>query len=120
MVWVYIDVILVLIVAAPAIVLGAPALGYSVGGGAWILGRAGSTVIERRIARVEDIRRKLGLGLASSMGRVWMLAGAIIVVGITSTRANALTAALVIFGAFSLYFVRAAFGHMTQRRSTTR
>jgi hypothetical protein len=51
------------------------------------------------------------------MLRVWTLACAIIVVGLAGTRADGLTAALVIFGAFTAYFVRAAFGHWAQRRS---
>jgi hypothetical protein len=103
----YSDVLLVLIVAAPALAAGAPALGYTVGGAAWIVGRIVSAAAERRIAGITDIRRRLGFGVAS----------AIIVVGLAGTRADGLTAALVIFGAFTAYFVRAAFGHWAQRRS---
>ncbi len=115
----YLDVILVLIVAIPALALGAPALGYSVGGGAWILGRVGSSIAEKRIAAMDDVKRQIGWGLTSSMGRVWLLAAAIVIVGLTGSRADGLTAALVIFGAFSLYFVRSAVGLMTNRRGTT-
>ena len=35
----YIDVVVVLVAAIPALALGAPALGYLVGGGFWILQR---------------------------------------------------------------------------------
>lgn len=114
----YFDVLLVLIVAAPALAGGAPALGYTVGGAAWIVGRVASAAAERRIAGITDIRRRLGFGVASSMLRVWTLACAIIAVGLAGTRADGLTAALVIFGAFTAYFVRAAFGHWAQRRSS--
>jgi hypothetical protein len=65
------------------------------------------------------VRRRLGLTVAVSMGRVWVLAGAIILAGVAVSRADGLTAALVIFGAFSLNFLRSAFAHMTQTRSTT-
>lgn len=113
----YPDVLLVLLVAAPVLAAGGPALGYAVGGVAWILGRVGSAGAERRIADEEDFRRRIGLGVASSLLRVWLLACAIIVVGLTSTRADGLTAALVIFGAFSVYFVSSAVAQYAQRGS---
>jgi hypothetical protein len=111
---------LVLLVAAPALALGAPALGYTVGGAAWILLRVASVQIERQLAVVRDLRRRLGLGVAFSMLRVWLLACAIIVVGVAGSRPDGLTAALLIFGAFSLCFVRSAFAHMTRSRTATR
>jgi hypothetical protein len=49
---------------------------------------------------------------------VWLLATAIIVVGVAGSRPDGLTAALVIFGAFSIYFVRSAVSHISQGRRT--
>ena len=115
---VYLDVVLVLIAAVPVLALGAPALGYCVGGGAWILGRVGSVILERHIAQVTELRRRLALGVISSMVRVWLLATAIVIVGVAGSRADGLTAALVIFGAFSVYFVRSAVAHISQGRRT--
>lgn len=115
----YPDVILVLLLAVPALALGAPALGYTVGGAAWILGRAGSAVAERRIAETEDFRRQIGFGVASSLLRVLLLACAIIVVGVAGGRADGLTAALVIFGAFSVYFFSSAFTQYARRGSAS-
>lgn len=117
----YLDVLLILIVAAPALLLmGVPALGYAVGGGAWILGRVLTVPAERYIAALEGVRSKLAYGLGFSMARIWVMAGAIVVAGVAGSRADGLTAALVIFAAFSIYFVRTAFGHITTPRSTTR
>jgi len=112
----YFDVVVVLLAAIPALALGAPALGYTVGAAAWIVGRIASTEVERRISAVDDINRRLGFGVASSMLRVWLLAAAIMIVGLASSRADGLTAALVIFGAFSMYFIRSAVMHRAQRR----
>jgi hypothetical protein len=112
----YLDVVLVVLVALPALALGAPALGYTVGGAAWILQRLVSVGLDRRIADVKDLRRRLGLGVTSSMVRVWMLAVTILVVGVAGSRADGLTAALVIFGAFSTYFARSALAHMAESR----
>jgi hypothetical protein len=76
---------------------------------------------DKQLANVHDLRRRLGLGVAFSLLRVWLLAGAIIVCGLAVSRANGLTAALVIFGAFSVNFVRNAATHIgkARARSTT-
>lgn len=116
----YLDVIVVLLLAAPIMAAGAPVLGYAVGAVAWTAGRLASTVAEKRIAAMEDLRRQIGWGIASSMGRVWILACTIVAVGIAGEREDALTTALVIFGAFSVYFVRSALAHLTQKRSPGR
>jgi hypothetical protein len=50
------------------------------------------------------------------MTRVWVLAATIMIVGVTVARADGLTAALVIFGAFSANFARSAITHMTETR----
>ena len=112
----YLDIVLVLVAAAGALALGAPPVGVAVGAVAWIAVRAASLVADRRIADVDDPRRQLGLGVALRMLRVWVLACAIIAVGVTSDRADALATALVIFGAFSVYFVVSAVAHRQRKR----
>lgn len=115
----YLDVVLVLIAVPFALAMGAPALGLTVGALAWIAGRAASAVAEKRIAAMTDFRRQIGFGVVASLLRVWLLACTIIALGIAASREDALTAALVIFGAFSVYFVKSAVGQYTQRRSAT-
>ncbi len=112
----YLDIVLVLVAAACALALGAPSAGVTVGAVAWIVVRGASLVADRRIEEVDDPRRRLGLGVALRMLRVWVLACAIIAVGVTSSRANALATALVIFGAFSVYFAVSAVQHRQRRR----
>ena len=116
----YLDIVLVLLVAAPALAAGAPALGYVVGATAWIVLRIASDAFDKRLETERDLRRRLGLGVVSSLARVWILACAIMIVGVTASRPDGLTAALVIFGAFSVYFVRKALVHRAQAGSTTR
>lgn len=100
----YLDVVVVLIAAAPAIALGAPVFGYIVGGGGWILQRAVQTVDRHWAARLRDASTQLGVHLFEAFGRIWLLAGAIIVAGVAGSRADGLTAAIVIFGAYSVAF----------------
>lgn len=112
----YLDIVLVLVAAVAALALGAPPVGVTVGAIAWIVVRGASLVADRRIADVDDARRQLGLGVALRMLRVWVLACAIIAVGVTSARADALATALVIFGAFSFHFVVSAVAHRQRKR----
>jgi hypothetical protein len=48
--------------------------------------------------------RQLGINLFEAFGRIWLLAGAIVVAGVVGGRRDGLTAALVIFGAYSVAF----------------
>jgi hypothetical protein len=112
----YLDIVLVLVAAACALALGAPVVGVAGGTVAWVVVRAASLVADRRIADIADARRQLGLGVTLRMVRVWVLACAIIAVGVTSGRADALATALVIFGAFSFHFVVSAVAHRQRKR----
>ena len=107
----YLDVVAVLIAAIPALLLGVPALGYAIGGGAWILQRLIAVGERRFLVRVDDTRRYLGARLFASFGRIWLLAGAIVAAGVIGGRADGLTAAVVIFVAYSIVFaIRIASG----------
>lgn len=101
----YLDVVVVLLVAAPAIAFVAPAVGYAIGGGAWI-GQRLLQVLDRHWTRkFLEPRRAVVVNLFERFGRIWLLAGAIIVAGVAAGRADGLTAALVIFGAYSIAFM---------------
>lgn len=107
----YFDVVAVLIAAIPALLLGAPTLGYAIGGGAWILQRLIAAGERRFLVRVDEPRRYLGARLFASFGRIWLLAGAIVAAGVIGGRADGLTAAIVIFAAYSIAFaIRIASG----------
>jgi hypothetical protein len=101
----YLDVIVVVLAAAPAIALGAPVLGYAIGGGAWIGQRVLQVLDRRWTQRFLDPRRAVGANLFERFGRIWLLAGAIIVAGVVGGRVDGLTAALVILAAYSIAFV---------------
>jgi hypothetical protein len=107
----YLDVIAVVLVAPLAIALGAPVFGYLVGAGAWIATRVLAELDRGWIRRASEPRTQLGLHLFEAFGRIWLLAGAIIVAGVAGGRADGLTAALTIFGAYSVAFgVKVLFG----------
>lgn len=101
----YLDVVLVVIAMAPALVLGAPVLGYTIGAGGWILQRGIAEGDRRWIRKVSEPRKQLGISLFEAFGRTWLLAAVIIVAALAGGRQDGLTAALVIFGAYSVAFV---------------
>ena len=90
--------LLVLLVALPAfILLDAPLVAWAVTGGAWIAGRIGmeAAARKRRRALVAANRNAaLGVTAMAVMGRVWMLALAILLVGLLDEREAGLAAAL--------------------------
>jgi hypothetical protein len=103
--WRYLDVVLVVLAIGPALALGAPALGVIVGSVAWIVQRVLQHADGRIIRRARE-RRELALGvnLVEAFGRIWLLAGAIILAGVVGGRADGLAAAVVIFAAYSVAF----------------
>jgi hypothetical protein len=98
----YLDVVLVLVVAAPVLALGVPVLGYGIGAGVWIAQRILAEADRRWIEGVAD--RPFGLNLFEAFGRIWLLAGAIVAAGVIGGRGDGLTAAVTIFAAYSIAF----------------
>jgi hypothetical protein len=99
----WIDVILVVAVAPFVLLTGAPVLGYLVGAGAWIVTRLLALLVERRAAASDNPKTVAGLMLFTGLGRAWLLGLSILVVGLTATRKDGLTAAIVVAAAFTLY-----------------
>jgi hypothetical protein len=100
----YLDVLLILLAAPPALAQGAPAFGYAIGVGAWVAQRIIAQTDRRWIKKATEPRTQLALNLFEGFARIWLLALAIILAGVAGGRADGLTAALVIFGAYSVAF----------------
>lgn len=90
--------LLVLIVALPAfIALDAPLAGYFAAGGAWLIGRFGKAMADRRrneAIAASNRNAALGLTAAAMLGRLWILAAAILVVGLAVDREAGLASAV--------------------------
>ncbi|MGH2914141.1 MAG: hypothetical protein ACRDMX_04050, partial [Solirubrobacteraceae bacterium] len=91
----WIDVVVVVVCAAPALALGAPWLGYAIGAAGWITQRA-IQLFDRRLARRVAPENRLRVLLFEPFGRIWLLAGAIVASGVAGGQADGLTAAVVI------------------------
>jgi hypothetical protein len=101
----YLDVGVAVIAAVVAIALGAPALGCALGAGGWVLQRGVQAVDRRWAQEMSSPRAALGISLFERFGRIWLLAGAIVVAGVAGDRKDGLAAAIIIFCAYTIRFV---------------
>jgi len=101
----YLDVIVIVAAAPIMLLIGVPAAGYLVGAGVWIVLRAVGVVMERAVGGVGDPRQETTIRLAYLMGRLFLLAIAVILVRNGSGRDAGLTALLVIVFAFTLQLI---------------
>jgi hypothetical protein len=98
----YLDVV-VLVLAAPfVILLDLPVLGYLVGAGVWSVQRVLEVVLDRASQR-SDVRRAIGLKVASMIGRTWLIGIGILAVGLGAERADGFTAAIVCLAAYTIH-----------------
>jgi hypothetical protein len=101
----YLDVAVIVVAAVPALVLGAPALGYVIGAAAWIIQRLVQVVDSRVIrSRTQDPVRHTMILLGESFGRIWLLVAAIVVSAVAGNHPDGLCCALVIFAAYTVSF----------------
>jgi putative exporter of polyketide antibiotics len=96
----------VLAAALPTfIALGAPLLGYVVAGGAWLVGRAAHLAAQARAtAALSEGNRRGAVGLmgAVTLGRVWLVALSVLIVGLAEREAG-LAAAVLAAALFTSY-----------------
>lgn len=110
----YVD--LFALVAALAVFLlgGLPLLGYAVAAGAWLAQR-GIQVLAQRRMRQELARgnrqKAMGLVAGSGLGRVWLMATAVLLVGVAEREAG-LAAALLLLALFTLSFAAQGIAHL--------
>lgn len=101
----HLDLVVLAIGVALALLLGGPVFGLLVGAGGWLLQRALAVVDRRLIERAAEPGSRLGLDFVDAFARIWVLAGAIILAGAAGHRSDGLAAALVIFVSYSIALV---------------
>ena len=100
----YLDVVLVVLLAPFALLLGLPAAGYLAGAAAWIASRAIGVAAERAARGRGDPRAAIGLNLGALLLRAWLVGLTILAVGLAGERRDGLTAAVLALFAFTVYF----------------
>jgi uncharacterized membrane protein len=118
----YLDVSLVLMTAPFVLLAGMPLLGYLAGALAWLLTRFGTALLHDRALRSSDPRAKAGLHIAGMLGRVWIVALAVIVARYAGDKSDGVMAAALTLAAFTVYLVMTIVergGQPTGRPSTS-
>jgi hypothetical protein len=117
----YLDVCLVLATAPFVLVGGMPAFGYAIAAAAWVLTRAGNVYLMERARSVADPKLRAGLQVAAMMGRLWLIAAAVILARFAGSKDDGIMAAALVLAAFTVYFTMSFFtrgGALTPRTST--
>jgi phosphatidylglycerophosphate synthase len=109
--------LLVLAAALAVFVLGGlPLLGYAVAAAVWLAQRGIQMLAGRRAG--EDLahgnrRRAMGTVAATTLGRVWLMATAVLLVGIAEREAG-LTAALLLLTLFTVSFAAQGIAYLIE------
>jgi phosphatidylglycerophosphate synthase len=102
----HVDLLVLAAALAVFVIGGFSMLGYAVAAAAWLAQRGIHTLAARRAS--EDLsqgnrRRAMGTVAATTLGRVWLMATAVLVVGIAEREAG-LAAALLLLVLFTVSF----------------
>jgi hypothetical protein len=101
----YADLVLLALALPVFLLAGWPLGGYAVAAGAWLLQRGLQIAASRRVTRAErrgDRRGALGIMAGSTLARVWLIALAVLLVGLAEREAG-LAAALLSAALFTVY-----------------
>lgn len=116
----WLDVTLVVMAAPVVVAAGLPVLGYVVGAVAWILSRLAAGALDRRAKAAGDVKKTVGIALASSIGRAWAVGLSILVVGLAGEREDGATAAVLVLVAFTVFLGTSLFVRPFERNSSSR
>jgi hypothetical protein len=98
----YFDIVLIVVAAPIMLLIGVPAVGYGVGAGVWIALRAIGVGVEAVAGTATEFNRTIGIRLAYMLGRIFILAIAVILVRKSDGEAAGLTCLAVIVFAFTV------------------
>jgi hypothetical protein len=110
----YVDLIALLVALAVFLLGGLPLLGYAVATAAWLTQRGIQVLAQRRMKQelARGNRQKaMGMVAGSTLGRVWLMATAVLLVGIAE-RESGLAAAILLLALFTISFAGQGLVHL--------
>ncbi|MDX6604932.1 MAG: hypothetical protein QOF23_1441 [Solirubrobacterales bacterium] len=110
----YVDLLLLAAALAVFLLGGLPLLGYAVGAAAWLAQRLIQVLAGRRVAAelaAGNRQRAMGILAATTLGRVWLMATAVLLVGIAERKAG-LAAAVLVLVLFTVSFAAQGLAHL--------
>jgi hypothetical protein len=112
----YVDLLVLAAALAVFLLGGLPLLGYAVGSAAWLAQRGIQALATRRAASeiaVGNRQRAMGIVAATTLGRVWLMATAVLLVGLAEREAG-LSAAILVLALFTVSFAAQGFAHLVR------
>jgi hypothetical protein len=110
----YVDLLVLAAALAVFLLGGLPLLGYAVGAVAWLAQR-GIQILATRRAGTElaagNRQRAMGIVAATTLGRVWLMATAVLLVGLAEREAG-LCAAILVLALFTVSFAAQGLAHL--------
>lgn len=115
----HVDLLALAAALAVFVLAGFPLLGYAVAAAVWLAQRGVQILASRRAG--EDLshgerRRAMGTVAATSLGRVWLMATAVLLVGIAEREAG-LAAALLLLTLFTISFAAQGIAYLLEPES---
>ena len=110
----YVDLIALLAALAVFLLGDLPMLGYVVAAAVWLLQRGIQMLAQRRMKQelaAGNRQKAMGFVAGSTLGRVWLMATAVLLVGIAE-RESGLAAAILLLALFTISFAAQGLAHL--------
>jgi hypothetical protein len=110
----YVDLLALLIALAVFLLGDLPLLGFAVAAAVWLVQRGIQMLAQRRMRQelaAGNRQKAMGLVAGSTLGRVWLMATAVLLVGIAE-RESGLAAAVLLLALFTLSFAAQGISHL--------
>lgn len=110
----YVDLIALLAALAVFLLGDLPLLGFAVAAAVWLLQRGIQVLAQRRMRQelaAGNRQKAMGFVAGSTLGRVWLMATAVLLVGIAE-RESGLAAAILLLALFTISFAAQGLAHL--------
>ncbi len=110
----YVDLIALLAALAVFLLGDLPLLGFAVAAAVWLLQRGIQVLAQRRMKQelaAGNRQKAMGFVAGSALGRVWLMATAVLLVGVAE-RESGLAAALLLLALFTISFAAQGLAHL--------
>jgi len=110
----YVDLIALLAALAVFLLGDLPLLGFAVAAAVWLVQRGIQVLAQRRMKQelaAGNRQKAMGFVAGSALGRVWLMATAVLLVGVVE-RESGLAAALLLLALFTISFAAQGLAHL--------
>jgi uncharacterized membrane protein YkgB len=110
----YVDLLVLAAALAVFLLAGLPMLGFAAGAAVWLAQRGVQTIVAKRVKadlKAGNRQRAMGVVAMSTLGRVWLMATAVLLVGLAEREAG-LAAGVLVAVLFTVSFAAQGLSHL--------